>query len=403
MVLSKFNTISVLKNHLGVGDKKVRLRKFLTVFQFTIAQVFIIATLLVGKQINFLLNKDMGFKKDAIVSVYKPLEERSLEKIELYAQRLASIPDIKKVSLGGPPPASQSSNTTDMRRMVDKEEVYGDIQLLAGDTQFLDLFEIELLAGRVYRNDTVRELVINEAARKYFKFTSPEDAIGKTLEYEKENLLIVGVMGDFHQRSLRSEIKPLTLRGDWHRPNWSYFQAAHITLKSISSENLKNSLAKIEKVYQEVYPGTDMRLEFLDETIAKFYKREQKVSKILNWATGLSILISCLGLLGLVIYTTNRRVKEIGVRKVLGASLLQINTLLCKEFLILVAIAFIIAAPIAWYGTYNWLQNFAYKTSISFWVFVVSAFSMILFALIIISAKTLQAAKTDPVNSLRSE
>lgn len=403
LVLSKFNTISVLKNHLGVGDNKVRLRKFLTVFQFTIAQVFIIATLLVGKQINFLLNKDMGFKKDAIVSVYKPLEERSLEKIELYAQKLYSIPDIKEVSLGGPPPASQSSNTTDMRRMVNDKEVYGEIQLLAGDTKFLNLFEIELLAGRIQRNDTVKELVINEAARKYFKFNSPEDAIGKTLLYEKENLQIVGVMDDFHQRSLRSEIKPMTLRGDWYRPRWSYFQAVHITLKNESSENLKNSLAKIEGVYKDVYPGTDMRLEFFDETIAKFYKREKKVSKLLNWSTGLSILISCLGLLGLVIYTTNRRVKEIGIRKVLGASLLQINTLLCKEFLILVAIAFVIAAPIAWYGTYNWLQNFAYKTSISFWVFIISALAMIFFALIIISAKTLQAANANPVNSLRSE
>ena len=403
LVLSKFNTISVLKNHLGVGDNKVRLRKFLTVFQFTIAQVFIIATLLVGKQINFLLNKDMGFKKDAIVSVYKPLEERSLEKIELYAQKLSSIPDIKEVSLGGPPPASQSSNTTDMRRMVNDKEVYGEIQLLAGDTKFLNLFEIELLAGRIQRNDTVKELVINEAARKYFKFNSPEDAIGKTLLYEKENLQIVGVMDDFHQRSLRSEIKPMTLRGDWYRPRWSYFQAVHITLKNESSENLKNSLAKIEGVYKDVYPGTDMRLEFFDETIAKFYKREKKVSKLLNWSTGLSILISCLGLLGLVIYTTNRRVKEIGIRKVLGASLLQINTLLCKEFLILVAIAFVIAAPIAWYGTYNWLQNFAYKTSISFWVFIISALAMIFFALIIISAKTLQAANANPVNSLRSE
>ncbi|MFK8060528.1 MAG: ABC transporter permease, partial [Polaribacter sp.] len=354
IVLSKFNTISVLKNHLGVGDKKVRLRKFLTVFQFTIAQVFIIATLLIGKQINFLLNKDMGFKKDAIISVYKPIGENSFEKIKLYKEQLSSIPDIKSISLGGSPPASQSINSTDMKRMVNEQEVYGEVQFLAGDTQFLDLYEIELLAGRIQRNDTVKELVINETARKYFKFTSPEDAVGKTLLNEKENLLIVGVMDDFHQRSLRSEIKPMAFRGDWFRPRWSYFQAAHISLKSDSSSDLKNSLAKIEKVYKEVYPGTDMRLEFLDETIAKFYKREQKVSKLLNWATGLSILISCLGLLGLVIYTTNRRVKEIGVRKVLGASLFQINTLLCKEFLILVAIAFAIAAPIAWYGTYNW-------------------------------------------------
>lgn len=403
MVLSKFNTISVLKNHLGVGDKKVRLRKFLTVFQFTIAQVFIIATLLVGKQINFLLNKDMGFKKEAIVSVYKPIGEDSYDKIKLYTEKLASIPNIKEVSLGGSPPASRSINSTDMSRMVNGKEVYGEIQFLAGDTEFLNLFEIELLAGQTQRNDTIRELVINEAALKFYKFNSPEEAVGESLLFDDQNLQIVGVMKDFHQRSLRSDIKPMAFRGDWHRPSFSYFDVAHISLQNDTPENLKNSLTKIEKVYKEVYPGTDMRLEFLDETIAKFYKREQKVSKLLNWATGLSILISCLGLLGLVIYTTNRRVKEIGVRKVLGASLIQINTILCKEFLILVAIAFTIAAPIAWYGAYNWLQNFAYKTSISFWVFVVSAFSMILFALIIISAKTLQAANANPVNSLRSE
>lgn len=403
MVLSKFNTVAVLKNHLGVGDKKVGLRKFLTVFQFTIAQVFIIATLLVGKQINYLLNKDMGFKTEAIVSVYKPIEEQSLEKIELYAEKLVSIPEVKKISLGGPPPASLSSNTTDMKRMVNGEEIYGDMQLLAGDTKFLSLFEIELLAGRVYRNDTIKELVINEAAMKYFRFKSPEDAIGKTLLYEDEYLPIVGVMGDFHQRSLKSDIVPMTLRGDWVRHWWSYFQAAHISLKSDSPENLKNSLAKIENIYKEVYPQSDMRLEFIDETVEKFYKREKKISTLLNWATGLSILISCLGLLGLVIYTTNRRVKEIGVRKVLGASLLQINTLLCKEFLILVAIAFIVAAPIAYYGINNWLQDFSYKTNISFWVFLVSGCSMIFFALLVISVKTLQAANANPVNSLRSE
>ncbi|MCD2258098.1 ABC transporter permease [Psychroserpens luteolus] len=403
IILSRFNTVSVLKNHLGVGDKKVGLRKFLTVFQFTIAQVFIIATLLVGKQINYLLNKDMGFKTDAIVSVYKPIEENSLEKIELYAEKLASIPEIKGVSLGGPPPASQSSNTTDMRRMIDTEEIYGEMQLLAGDTNYLDLFEIELLAGRVHRNDTIRELVINEAARKFYRFKSPEDAIGKTLLFENEYLPIVGVMGDFHQRSLKSEIKPMTLRGDWYREMWSYFQAAHIVFKSDSPENLKRSLTKIENAYKDVYPKSNIRLEFVDETVEKFYKREQKISKLLNWATGLSILISCLGLLGLVIYTTNRRVKEIGVRKVLGASLLQINTLLCKEFLILVAIAFIVASPIAWYGINSWLQDFTYKTNISFWVFLISGCAMILFALIVISAKTLQAANANPVNSLRSE
>lgn len=141
----------------------------------------------------------------------------------------------------------------------------------------------------------------------------------------------------------------------------------------------------------------------MDETIAHFYNREQRISKLLNWATGLSILISCLGLLGLVIYTTNRRVKEIGVRKVLGASVFQINVLLCKEFLILVLVAFVIAVPLAWYGVHDWLQDFAFKTGISFWVFVVSAVAMILVTTIVMSAKTWHASSSNPVNALRSE
>ena len=141
----------------------------------------------------------------------------------------------------------------------------------------------------------------------------------------------------------------------------------------------------------------------MDDTISLFYNREKRISKLLNLATVLSILISCLGLLGLVIYTTNRRLKEIGVRKVLGASVIQINVLLCKEFLLLVLIAFIIAAPLAWYGVYNWLQDFAYKTNINIWIFVVSVFFMVLITIIVMSVKTWQASNSNPINSLRSE
>ena len=215
---------------------------------------------------------------------------------------------------------------------------------------------------------------------------------------------IVGVMADFHQRSLKSDIKPMAFRGDWYRSFFSQFQAVHISFQNKSPKNLKEILSKIEDEYATVYSEVDdYRIAFMDETIQQFYSREQKISKLLNWSTGLSILISCLGLLGLVIYTTNRRVKEIGVRKVLGASLLQINTLLCKEFLILVAIAFIVASPIAWYGINNWLQDFSYREDISFWIFILSGCTMIFFALLVISVKTLQAASTNPVNSLRSE
>jgi len=404
LVLSKFNTVSVLKNHMAVGNKKVKLRKFLTIFQFSIAQIFVIATLLVGKQINFLLETDMGFKTDAIVSVYSPRAEREISKKELYAEKLRAIPEIKNISIGGNAPASISTNSSSMTYNNGEKEVNLDLQFIFGDINYAKVFELDLLAGRTIRNDTVKELVINETCRKRLGFKSPDAAIGKTVLLGNQSVPIVGVMADFFQRSLHSGIKPMAYRGDWYQPDWSQFQAVHIAFQNESSQSLKTTLSKIENAYKSVYTETDdYRVEFLDETIQRFYNREKKLSKLLNWATGLAILISCLGLLGLVIFTTNRRVKEIGVRKVLGASLLQLNALLCKEFLILVAVAFIIAAPIAYYGIHNWLQDFAYKTSISFWVFLVSGLAMIFFALLVISVKTLQAANANPVDALRSE
>lgn len=404
LVLSKFNTVSVLKNHLAIGQKKAKLRKFLTVFQFTIAQVFIIATLLVGKQINFLLTKDMGFKTDAIVSVYSPRNERGIYKKERYARALSKIPELKTISIGGVAPASFNVSSSGLSYAGKDKEIHTDIQFLYGDTHYLDLFELKLLAGRNIRNDTIQELIINETCRKILGFNNPNEAIGQMVQVNDETVPIVGVMSDFYQRSLRSPIKPMALRGDWYRPDYSQFQTLHIVFHNESSDGLKQTLSKIEDAYKSIYTDTEeYRVEFLDENIQKFYNRERKISKLLNWATGLSILISCLGLLGLVIYTTNRRIKEIGVRKVLGASLFQINTILCKEFLILVAIAFVIAAPIAWYGINSWLQDFAYKTSVSFWVFLVSGMAMIFFALLVISFKTLQAAKANPVDALRSE
>lgn len=404
LVLSKFNVVSILKNKISVGKDKVKLRKFLTFFQFTIAQVFIIATLLVGKQINFMLNKNMGFKTEAVVSVFSPRGERQLEKKERLVQKLKSIPEIQVTSLGGQAPASFSSNTTTTTYFNGVTTVQSDLQQIFGDSNYVSVFELEFLAGRDRLNDTIKEIVINETARKIYGFTTPQEAIGKTIDIDEDKIPIVGVMTDFNQRSLKTEIKPMALVGDWNRPRWSRYQAVHIGFKEMESSDLSATMTKIESAYEEVYAETeDYRAQFMDDTVGRFYSREKKVSKLLNWATGLSILISCLGLLGLVIYTTNRRVKEIGVRKVLGASLLQINTLLCKEFLVIVGIAFIVATPIAWYGIYNWLQDFAYKTSISFWVFLLSGLAMILFSVLIISAKTLQVAKTDPVNSLRSE
>ncbi|HSZ85166.1 MAG TPA: FtsX-like permease family protein, partial [Puia sp.] len=211
---------------------------------------------------------------------------------------------------------------------------------------------------------------------------------------------IVGVMADFNQQSLHELVKPLVFTS-----NLKYSYAFHVALKPLDAEGTlwKNTIAKIENAFKKNYPEEDFSYQFFDESIAKFYKSEQDLSRLLKWATGLAIFISCMGLLGLVIYTTNQRTKEIGVRKVLGASVSNIVSLLSKDFVLLVMIAFVIAAPLAWWVLNTWLQNFAYRTSINWWVFAVSGLSMIVIALVTLSIQTIKAAMANPVKSLRTE
>jgi len=217
----------------------------------------------------------------------------------------------------------------------------------------------------------------------------------KTTRYE-----IVGVFADFHQSSLKAPIKAMAI----FPTNYGY-RNLHIALRpeTAGGNEWKIALTGIEKAWKEVYPENDYTYHFFDESIAQMYGKEQNTSKLLTWATGLSIFISCLGLLGLVIFTTNLRTKEIGVRKVLGASVAQIVTLLSKELVALIALSFLVATPIAWYAMNKWMQDFADHTSLSWWIFMVSGAGMLLTALITLSFQTIKAAVANPVKSLRSE
>lgn len=403
MVLSSFKPVSVLKNRIFSTNSNVSLRKGLIVFQFVIAQVFIISTIAVGRQIHFMMKKDMGFKTEAITYVQTPWQDASLEKRKLFIQKLKKIPQIESVSLGGAPPASNNIHSTDVIYLDGKKEIRSDLRLLCGDENYLKLYDIKLLAGRKLRNDTIHEYVINDTYRKVLGFKTPEEAIGKVLGQGENAFPIVGVMEDFNQYSLKAKIEPMAFVGDWSRKYYSQFNIIHIQLNEKNSENWSKAIAKTEDVWKSIYPESDFKIEFVDETVAKFYKKESSMAKLLNWATGLSVLISCLGLLGLVIYTAERRVKEIGVRKILGATLVQLNVLLCKDFLVLVFVAFIISVPLAWYGLHNWLQDYAYKTSLSWWIFVASGFGILFLALVIMSLKTISVANENPVKSLRTE
>jgi ABC-type antimicrobial peptide transport system permease subunit len=401
VVMSSFKPSRVLKGHVMVGKSDNRLRKSLTVFQFTIAQVFIIGTLLVGKQIHFIMNKEMGFATESRMFINTPWHINDLNKRTVLAEKLRQIPAIEQISLGSRPPASNSIFADNISIFNGDQEIKAEIQLLYGDHNYLDLYNIDLLAGRLPLNDTIQEYVVNQSASTALGFSDPLEVVNKPFTMYGETFNIVGVMKDFNQRSLKTGVEPLAFTGDASRENYSQFTTIHIKLGK--NRDLTETIAQINKAYASIYPDDEISLKFTDEIVAGFYKQEQQLSKLLNWATALSVLISCLGLLGLVVHTTERRVKEIGIRKVLGANILQINKLLCKDFLILIGIAFLIAAPIAYYVMADWLNDFAYRTQISWWIFIASGFSMTLIALLIMSIKITMTASKNPVNSLRSD
>jgi ABC-type antimicrobial peptide transport system permease subunit len=245
--------------------------------------------------------------------------------------------------------------------------------------------------------------MINETYAKILGFRDPKLAIGKYLgDDAKSKREIIGVVADFHQKSLRAPIKPLGIEYHGEKYNNGTF---HIALKpqTASGNEWKTAIESIKGSWKKLYPEDNFDYSFFDESIAKFYESEQHTSKLLTWATALAIMISCLGLLGLAMYTTGLRTKEIGVRKVLGATVTQIVTLLSTELVMLVVLAFVIVTPIGWWAMNKWMQNFADKTTISWWIFALSGAGMLATALLTLSFQTIKAAIANPVKSLRSE
>ena len=403
LVLSRFQPVWVMKNqvHTTAGqNRRSWLRKTLTISQFVIAQVFIMATMMVEKQIYFSLHKDLGYKKEAIITLPTPYRYNVKDGSRfVLADKIRSIPGVEKVSVSGSSPASFSYSTSMIHYSDGKTDKETDVQIKQVDTNYLSLYHLKLVAGRnLQQSDTTREYLINEAYARALGFKDPADAIGQVLTVNK--VPIVGVLADFHPRSLRETIKPLAMSSEMDNQ-----YTVHIALQpqKTAGTTWKSAIEKIEKTWKQFYPEEDFTYEFYDQTIARFYKSEQDISRLLKWATGLVILISCLGLLGLVMYTINTRTKEIGVRKVLGASVAQVVATLSKDFIRLVVIAFLIAIPLAWWAMHKWLENFAYRTSISLWIFLLTGLVMLLLAFITLGFQTAKAAMANPVNSLRSE
>jgi ABC-type antimicrobial peptide transport system permease subunit len=315
------------------------------------------------------------------------------------------MPQIEMVSVGNSAPSSGSMNSTLGFYKDGKKEIKTNVEIKAGDQNYIKVYQIKLLAGRnIQITDTARAIVINNTYAKILGFRNPTDAIGKRLEKLNgdKNITIVGVVADFYQRSLHSPINPLAItygKAIWETGSF------HISLKpeTTGGNEWKTAITAMGKDWKSIYPDDDFGYHFYDETIAQLYDSERHTSTLLSWATGLSIFISCLGLLGLAIYTTNLRTKEIGVRKVLGATVAQIVTLLSTELVLLILLAFIIVSPIAWWAMNKWMENYADRTTISWWIFALSGGGMLMAAVITSSFQTVKAAIANPVRSLRSE
>lgn len=404
LVLSRFKPVLVLKNMTASSPRARRawVRKSLTIAQFAIAQFFIIATLVVGKQIRYSLNKDMGFRKEAIINFRAPFDYYNPDGKQFVLQeKLRSIPGIEQMSLAGAPPATGGTSSTTMKFVKDGKEIETTVETKQADTNYFRLYQMKFLAGRgLQQSDTTREYVVNEHYARFLGFQNPADIVGKTIKRDKAQIPVVGVLADIHTKSVRQAITPLVYYSE--QPRHSNFHIA-LAATGANTDGWKNTIVQIEKAWKEVYPEEAFDYKFFDESIAGFYKKEQQTAGLLNWSAGLTIFISCLGLLGLVIFTTNQRIKEIGIRKVLGATVMQIVSLLSKDFMKLVALAFIISAPLAWWAMNTWLQDFAYRTNITWWIFAISGLAMLLAALLTLSLRTIRSANANPVGSLRSE
>lgn len=395
LVLSSFEPVTVLKGRFTTSVRGILLRKGLVTVQFAISIALIIATMVVYIQMNYMRNRDLGFSKDQMLVV----NTEGDPKREAFKQSLNGLAGVKSTAASSSVPGSSNPGA-----YSEIENKSGDLQIANLDLYFVDfdyipVFGLKMAAGRPFSRDfgtdTTQAMVINEAAAKLFGYSKPEEAIGRRFKQWGREGKIVGVIKNFHFRSLQETIKPLTMRIE---PGGSQL----VSVK-IDGARLKETVAAVEEKWKVAMPDRPFSYYFMDEFFDRQYRTEERFEKLFFNFAILAIFISCLGLLGLASYSTMQRTKEIGVRKVMGASISSIVGLLSKDFLKLVLIAFVIASPIAYFGMDRWLQNFAYRTDIYWWIFAIAAILSTGIAFITVSFQSIKAAVMNPVKSLRTE
>jgi ABC-type antimicrobial peptide transport system permease subunit len=399
IVLSRFNPVNALKSKLNVKSTKgISLRRGLVVLQFIIAQALIIGTIIIVKQMNYFQTASMGFDKESILTVPIPSDSTSRTKHEYLKAELLQQSDIKNVSFSFTPATNDGNWYSDFKfdRATKNTEFAANLKW--ADADYVNTYKLQVIAGRNYiKGDTANEFLANEELIKKLGITNPQDAIGKELNFWDGQIKapIVGVIKDFNSQSLQQTMAPVLLAN-----NKNVYRFINI---KIQPENLKQTLAAIEQLWTSAYPDHVYEYQFLDESIAALYKQERQLSQLYKIFAGIAIFLSCLGLYGLASFMAVQRIKEVGIRKVLGATIQNVIYLFSKEFIILIAIAFVIASPIAWYFMHQWLQDFAYRIDISWTIFVIGGIASLLIALITVSFQAIKAAIANPVKTLRTE
>lgn len=395
IVLSGFKPVWALKGKLsGNSTGSFNIRRALIITQFSISQILLLGMIVMYFQMRYFSKTDMGFDIDAIIMV--PVGSND-EKLKTVKSQLLNVPGIENVSLCFGAPASDNQWTTSLKFDDRAEGETFSISHKGVDEDYVSTFSLEILAGRnLLPSDTVREFLVNENLLSKLNLTSPEEAIGRNITVNGSwKGPIVGVVKDFHEQSLHAEIKPVFLTTS--RDTYNSFAI------KVNRANISETLVSIEKVWNGAYPDLIYKYDFLDDQIASFYKTEQQMATVIYVFASIALIIGALGLYGLVSFMAVQKTKEIGIRKVLGGTATQILWIFAKEFTTLVAIAFLIAAPVGGYIMLQWLSNYAFRIDISFWMFALELFIIAIVVLITAGFQSLKAVLANPVESLRSE
>lgn len=400
LFMSSFRPVKVLKGLFKAGNSNLSFRKVLVTAQFAISIILIVCTAIVFRQMRYMQQKSLGFDRDHIVTL--PYFTALDNQFETFRSELLSGSLVKNATRSSRIPTGRllDALNSKMSNGDTTVPITATIKFLSADQEFINTYGVKMVAGRNFSKEYGTDsaaFLINEAAVSLLGFASPQEAVGKSFSYGGRDGRLIGVFNDFHFESMHQRIVPLLIRIP---PSGTAFN--NISVK-IAGQHIPAALSHLERVWKQFLPEVPCQYTFLDENFNRLYQSEQRQGALFTVFAGIAIFIACLGLFGLSAFTISQRIKEIGIRKVLGASVNNIVVLLSSDFLKLVAIAALIAFPVAWYAMSNWLQDFAYRTNIAWWIFPLAGIIAAIVALFTICFQAIKAALANPVKSLRSE